>query len=248
MAGGRPQSPLQNLFLTFLPLPASNTYVPMTLPLTALAGRGEFLDNSLMRVGLQTISWGTSGGGITKMVKEIKRAGFDGVELAQVRDDFPNVAEFLDSLEREQITLIGVAGGSIEEKLSFVTEFSKLSHHTILPYIYADEWDETLDQRYRMLADELSFERTITVAIHPHMFKPIQTSVEAELLMGQFPYLKLLPDIAHLTVAGENVATVLDRNFDKLAAVHLKDWSPEFGRAFPSGQLHQIGVSIAREE
>jgi sugar phosphate isomerase/epimerase len=72
----------------------------------------------------------------------------------------------------------------------------------------------------------------VRLALHPHMFTPIQTAHEAEQEMQKHPELRFLPDVAHLTVAGEEVVEVLKRNSDRLETIHLKDWTPEFGRAY----------------
>jgi sugar phosphate isomerase/epimerase len=187
-----------------------------------------------MRVGLQTISWSTRADSIGALLREMKRIGYDGLEVAQLREDFAHGDQLFDALTSEQLSLIGVAGGTLDDKLAFVADFAKISPQKDLPFIYADEWDESLDRRYRrILTDHLNFGARVTVGIHPHMFKPVQTAAEADILIQQYDYLRLLPDIAHLTVAGDNVLSVLDEYFDSIVAVHLKDWSPEFGRTFP---------------
>jgi sugar phosphate isomerase/epimerase len=56
---------------------------------------------------------------------------------------------------------------------------------------------------------------------------------EAEALLTAYPKLRFLPDTGHLTVAGEDVVKVIERNFGRIEAVHLKDWRAEFGRAYP---------------
>ena len=64
------------------------------------------------------------------------------------------------------------------------------------------------------------------------------TAREAEELLGEHPKLRFLPDTAHLTVAGDDVIATMDRNFDRIEAVHVKDWTGEFGRAY---QFYSFG-------
>jgi len=48
-------------------------------------------------------------------------------------------------------------------------------------------------------------------------------------------------------VAGENPVRVIEENFSRLAAVHLKDWTAEFGRAYqfyPRGFAHLGAGSV----
>jgi inosose dehydratase len=64
------------------------------------------------------------------------------------------------------------------------------------------------------------------------MFKSVQTAREAEDLLEAHKNMLFLPDTGHLMVAGENVLEVLKRNYDRIVAIHLKDWIPEYGRAY----------------
>jgi inosose dehydratase len=196
-----------------------------------------------MRVAMQTISWGPHPDNIETMLKEVVDAGYGGVELAQhpkVLGPVPQLYELLQN----RLTLVGVSGGALSEKIAFVEEFIRIDKEkagapgiysiapnaaTALgrersPYVYVDEWEGK--------RSEDALESNVALALHPHMFKSVQTAQEAENLLKQFPKLRFLPDTAHLTVAGEDVVSTLERNFDQIAAIHLKDWTAEFGRAY----------------
>jgi len=196
-----------------------------------------------MHIAVQTISWGPHHRDINHMLEEVKNAGYSGVEFAQHPRELAPPSELHDMLQRHGLTLVGIAGGSLAEKVVFVKEFVACGDQYLVapvakniqtqsarslvsdpPYIYIDEWDE--EQAVQAL------DAGLVLAIHPHMFKAIQTAREAEALLETHPGLRFLPDTAHLTIAGENVTEVLERNFDRLAAIHLKDWTAEFGRAY----------------
>lgn len=187
-----------------------------------------------MKVGLQTISWSTQCVSPHEMLHEIKLAGYEGIELAQIRDDFPNSTKFFSALEKEDLELVGVAGGALSDKLDMVASFAGSSKQAFLPYVYTDDWGDDFHTQYSSLIDkEYGFNEPITIAVHPHMFKPIQTENEAIEIINRFDYTKLLIDTAHLSIAGGDILSIIDSNFDKIVAVHLKDWSPEFGRTLP---------------
>src|SRR5207245_577614 len=59
-----------------------------------------------------------------------------------------------------------------------------------------------------------------------------QTSADAEEYFAKHKSLQFLPDTAHLTVAGEEVVNVIDRYYRRIEAIHLKDWTAEYGRAY----------------
>ena len=202
------------------------------------------------------------------MLDAIWEAGYDGVEIAQHPAQFGSAEELYGLLKRDDednpkymkagktsqhrtqgLKLIGLAGGSIEERVSFLDRLitaenlalldEKSAAHKFIrfdnyyPYIYIDTWNDSCCREL--------MERHYTLALHPHMFKPVQTAKEAEKLLEAHPALRFLPDTAHLTVAGEKVLEVLDKNYDRIVAVHLKDWTPEFGRSY---QFYSTGFSV----
>ena len=219
-----------------------------------------------MRVGLHTLSWGPRFDQIAKQFHRIKDLGYQGIELAQLIETPPDADELFGALASEKLSLVGVSGGTLDDKVRLAAKASSIQPDANTPYVYADEWDDELDLRYQallgkesdeelyrryktmhgdewdeeldlrfetLLGEESDFDGEIPIAIHPHMFKPIQTSAEAYELIQEFDYLRFLPDIAHLRVAGEHVLSSLSNHFEWTIAVHLKDWSPEFGRTLP---------------
>jgi sugar phosphate isomerase/epimerase len=159
-----------------------------------------------------------------RMLGIIADAGFEGVELFQPPREIAqnqNIEGVLELLGRFRLRLIGLAGGTIRERARFLGEFKE-------PYLYADRFEEAERQ---VLADGY------TVAIHPHVFKPIHRVDDAIQILedpelAQLPgRLLLLPDTAHLTIVGDDPLEVVTRYRDRLAAVHLKAWDSCFGRA-----------------
>lgn len=195
-----------------------------------------------MYVGIQTISWG-SHPDVEHMLREIKEAGYDGVEFYQNPMDLGKLDELYALLKKLRLRLLGAAGGALDAKIDFIRAMMRADNldwatsglgdgwrvafgpGNRRPYIYVDEWRDEW-------AKELNQSDDLLFALHPHMFKPVQTASEAEAVMNRYPQLRFLPDTAHLTVAGEDVRAVLERNYHRIEAVHLKDWSAVFGRAY----------------
>ncbi len=194
-----------------------------------------------MRVAIETILWGQHPESLEKMLQDAKEAGYDGVELWQHPVFLSPAARLYGLLRDLDLCMVGISGGALDEKVPFLRELvaaedeatrqSPDSHKRVItlpggrkPHIYVDDWDE--EQALK------AFDSGFPLALHPHMYKSVQTAREAEALLEKHPKLRFLPDVAHLTVAGEDVVAVLDRNFDRLEAVHLKDWNAEFGRAY----------------
>ena len=195
-----------------------------------------------MKYGLQTIAWDDEP--LETVLQEAKQAGYEGVEIAQSipRDDFKNA---WNELKKSQLTLAGLSGGDLRSRLEFVRFIQAREPNYPLPYVYSDDWTENEDDLYREL------DVPCPIAIHPHMFKPIQTEADAMKVISSYPYTTLMPDTGHLAVAGEDVVGVIQRHLSQLRSLHLKDWSPEFGRSLPFFSrgfcaLGRGGVPISR--
>lgn len=203
-----------------------------------------------MNIGFQTISFGRrlEHGG-QKMLEVIKKAGYMGVEIAQHPNEFSSAEQLYRHLKGLKLKLIGLAGGSLSERSRFLGQLIDAENRGLAsekgrikkvvrfdlahPYIYVDTWDDV--QCAGLIA------QGYTLAFHPHMFKPVQTAQEAQRLLSHHPNLQFLPDSAHLTVAGEDVLEVIDENLDRIIAIHLKDWTSEFGRSY---QFYSKGFGI----
>lgn len=180
-----------------------------------------------MRIGIQTISWGVHKADLPTLFKEIKTAGYDGVEFAYPPGLLGHPKELSDRLRDYELTFLGIAGGSLKDRIEFVKKFCESARPPIKPYVYLDEWQTPVAAE--------AIKDGVVLAIHPHMFKPIQTSADADELFrahSGYASLRFMPDTGHLTVAGEDVLDVIGRFFNRIDAVHLKDWSAEFGRAY----------------
>jgi sugar phosphate isomerase/epimerase len=197
-------------------VPKQNTILP---PL-----RFNCTENLAMKLGLQTLPWLNSIEDVQRLFSDIYNLGYEGVELAQTFETKDH-RRVIDALKRTGLKLAGISGGALSDRLDFAISLHNKFQDPF--YLYADEWSGREHTQFKQSGVSCS------VAIHPHMFKPIQTVAEAKKVIELYPYMKFLPDTGHLTVAGENIMEVLEANFATITAIHVKDWTPEFGRALP---------------
>ena len=169
-----------------------------------------------MRVGLQTIPWGPVIEDLPALARAVKKIGYDGIEVAQTVKTLGTPAHLKLVLDQAGVALVGLAGGSLVDRLEFAESCRPA-------YLYIDEWDQQPVQT--------AFDRGMSVGMHPHVYKTISTFAAAERYLQQFPMLSLIPDTAHLYLAGETFVDGLKRNIDRVIAVHLKDWTSRFGRS-----------------
>jgi sugar phosphate isomerase/epimerase len=169
---------------------------------------------------VHTISW--SHRPLKDILSDASSAGFAGVELFQHPDELGGAGKILDEFAQSGLHLLGVASGSFDERCQLVRDLAALKAVKIndpsLPYVYVDEWQES-DRRFKDAVNE-----GLTVAIHPHMYKPVQTMREAESILAKHPRLRFLPDVGHLRIAGEDSIKAIRDNFGRIDAIHIKDW------------------------
>jgi signal transduction histidine kinase/sugar phosphate isomerase/epimerase len=181
-----------------------------------------------MRFGIQTILWGQNPADYPRMFDIIEDAGFEGVEFFQHPNSLPKLKELLPLLRdrRHPLELLGLADGSLKSRVEYLNQpvdarWMPDGWSPKAPYLYIDEWvspvEELLRDGYRL-------------AVHPHYLLAINSATEAFNRLEKNPKLLYIPDTAHSALKREDIIKGLSRYSTRLAAVHLKDWRPGFGR------------------
>jgi signal transduction histidine kinase/sugar phosphate isomerase/epimerase len=190
------------------------------------------------KIGVQTIIWGFGQLDLSEVLGQIRAIGYEGVEFAQPPNHLGDPLELERLLqgptEEEALTFLGLAGGlSLRDRVTFCDRMTEKPL-----YLYVQDWDR--DQAPAAMA------AGYTLALHPHQFAPVDRFGAAQPLLQSHPELKFLPDTAHLWLAGDNVLEVLERMRERIVAVHLKDWRPEYGRSFAtfSKGFTELGTGI----
>jgi signal transduction histidine kinase len=145
-------------------------------------------------------------------------------------------------LEEFDLDILGICGGSVDEKAKFLNElrpyWEPRAKRLRPPYIYVENWDAPIE-----IAQALNLD----VAIHLHY--PMAMGNIDDLLKDH-PLLRWLPDTAHLHIGGVAVEEQVLGHADRLAAVHLKDWTDDFGRTsyrYAKGFI-ELGRGILKKE
>lgn len=180
------------------------------------------------KFAVQSIAWGHQS--LDVILREAKAAGYCGLELFQHPGDLGGPRAIHDAFVRADLHLVGVTCGSFDERCVLVREIAKLRHvgvgHPLMPYVYTDEWRDAAPRFQDALAEGFR------VALHPHMYKPVQTMAEAEAILARHPNLSFLPDTAHLKIAGDDAVEAVVKHFSRIEAIHLKDWREDVGRSY----------------
>jgi signal transduction histidine kinase/sugar phosphate isomerase/epimerase len=174
-----------------------------------------------MKLGFETVLYGRFPN-LEHMFWEIAEAGYQGVEIAQSpamlkASGVSSLSELRQILKQcGNLELAGMAGGTLKDRLEYIGDAPPPD------YLYIDSWDD----EYCTKAEAMG----IVLALHPHAFMPIHRMRDAFERLKTHPLLQLCPDSAHLTLLGEDPVKAITDHASRLAAVHLKDWIPQFGR------------------
>jgi signal transduction histidine kinase/sugar phosphate isomerase/epimerase len=190
-----------------------------------------------MQFAFQTLIWGRRIHDLDLVLDTVAACGYQGIELAQGPDDvfikdpsepsgarkLSGVDELLGLLRTRGLTLVGLVGGSLERRMNFCGKYRDC-------FLYVEDFR---DAEKEMVSLEMPFR----LGLHPHWFMKVQRLSQARMRLAEyrrmFPNrhdLLLLPDTAHLTIADDDPVLAVNEFFDRLAAVHLKDWTPAYGR------------------
>ncbi len=190
-----------------------------------------------MKIGFKSRLWGSRIDNIEDVLDLIAYAGYQGVEFSQRPENLgcKDIVELQKLLSERNLTLLSLTCGSLGERLSFLGENKPLYlsiRHNDIP-----KTPELINSGH-------------SPALHPGVFTPIRRLSDAVDLLYEYPDLLFLCDTAHFTIAGDDIVEAVHLLRNNLAAVHFKDWTPEFGRSGPryARGFTDLGKGIVRLE
>src|SRR5579872_399823 len=133
----------------------------------------------MIRFGYQTVIWGREIKDLELVLDTIAAFGYQGVEFAQspanlfIRDEngfggsrpLADLEELLKLLKFRGLTLVGLSGGALEERIQFCGKFRDC-------FLYVEDVGES---EWKALSQE----RPFRLALHPHWFMKVQRLSQA---------------------------------------------------------------------
>lgn len=91
------------------------------------------------------------------------------------------------------------------------------------PVLNEEQWQELGDGLNRL--GKIAVEYDMEIVYHHHMTTTVQTAAEVDKLMEVTDprYLNLIFDTGHLAFSGDDPVAVLDKHFDRIKHIHLKN-------------------------
>ncbi|MBP3436263.1 MAG: TIM barrel protein [Clostridia bacterium] len=179
----------------------------------------------MLKVGIADYGMNVWYGGFMdyeKRMEDIKAIGFDGLERLTPIDaaDALNKATTLAKLRMDFATVLAP---TLELKVQWTAAFGK---EYIWTDVTANHAKDSLDLYCRRVnyLTEACKKYGIKAAVHNHLGCIVETQEQLEEFMEKCPEAGLVFDVGHMAVAGGNVREVFDKYYDRIVAIHLKDW------------------------
>ena len=179
-----------------------------------------------MRFAVQTILWGHDPSDYDRMFGVIADSDFTGVELFQHPEYLSDRPGILRSLRKHKLQLVGMSSGGLRTRLDWLdrlplslSEEEGRDFRPRDPYLVVDRWQ-----------NQEVFLKEARIAFCPAFQGGQATPDEIARILKANPTLLYLPDTACLHMQGVDLLEGIHNYARRLAAIHLKDWHPGFGR------------------
>lgn len=153
---------------------------------------------------------------------DLKAIGYDGIERLTPVDAADAVYKAATA-KKLGMDFATVLAPTLDTKVQWTAAFGK-------KYIWTDtnvnQLTGTMDKYCRTvnyLAD-ICEKYGIKTGVHNHMGNIVETQEELEEFLERCPKAGLVFDVGHMAVAGGNVREVMDKYYDRIVAIHLKEW------------------------
>lgn len=207
------------------------------------------VDFSMIKVGIADYGMNVWYGDFydsTERMDQIKAIGYDGLERMRPIDtaDAMNKAVVL---ARRGMSFATVAAPNVELSIKWTAAFGR-------KYVWNQGWNNSKDlDEYCRMCNEMSKacrNYGIRTAVHNHLGTKVETQEQLETFLEKCPDAGLIFDIGHLGAAGGNVREIFDKYYDRIVAVHLKDWKIDPKNAVwkGTGYFCALGEGVLAEE
>lgn len=155
-------------------------------------------------------------------LEQIKAIGYEGLERLTPIDaaDAVNKAAICAKLGMDFSTVLAP---TLELKVQWTAAFGKKYIWSDVTANHAKDSMETYCRRVNYLV-EAAKKYGVKVAVHNHLGCIVETQEQLDEFMAKCPEAGLVFDVGHMGVAGGNVREVFEKYYDRIVAIHLKEW------------------------
>lgn len=198
----------------------------------------------MFKIACHSLTWGNyykdGSYSIESVLKEVKEAGFEGVELFEPISKLGSPQTLKALLDRYGLKLATLSGNlnltssnnkdmeEAKEKIRFLNAL-KIDAFMLCGGWIKDPKEKT-DINFEKFTERLevlsAFAQSlnVSVAYHPHLNCIAETKEDIDKLFKNVKLTKLCPDTGHLIAAGSNPIEVINKYHKEIKLIHLKDW------------------------
>ena len=148
----------------------------------------------------------------------LKKLGYDGIERLDVRTH-GELVEFAADAKHMGMEFSTCRGNSPVETLRWTAALG-------MKYIWADWTSKDFDVFCRQTNSliEAATKYRVRIGLHNHMGCVVETQDQLEEFLKRCPDSGIVLDTGHLAVAGGDPIEIINKYFDRLVTVHVKDY------------------------
>jgi sugar phosphate isomerase/epimerase len=174
-----------------------------------------------MKIGVADYGMTVWDGGrfdLTRRLKEISEIGYEGIERIVAVDahDVIDQAAIFHSLSMEFST----CRGPVQHLgMKWTAALGK-------PYV----WVQVSGGEFKTFCRQANIQAQaceqfgIIAAVHNHLGTPVESQEQLEEFLEKCPECGLIFDTAHLAAVGGDCIKIIEKYFDRIVTVHVKDW------------------------
>jgi len=174
---------------------------------------------------------------IKEVLKEIKNLDYDGVELVEPLSTIGNplvFKKYLHTIGLELVSLSCSIDSYLRDRIDFLHDFD--TDVVMLCGGWAVKRNRQEGLLIQALRDDLApiteyaRKHHKNIAFHPHKGTVIETRSDLEDFYSEPTSIKLCLDVAHIEACSSSALEVLKEFREKIAYIHLKDYSHKTGK------------------
>ncbi len=194
---------------------------------------------------------------VADVIREVKEAGYNGIEFAEQIQHFEKVSDFPGLMKREEMVMVSLSSGisyhpgdpleETKKRGAFGAEFG------VKALMLCGSWGPEASTKSEELFDNLAanLDRLgeylsqfgMKPAFHPHLQTLVETYEDTERLLKKSKHGHICLDISHFTVAGSDPIEFFSKHKDRVPIVHIKDWvdDPSYEVCGRKGRFCELG-------
>ena len=154
----------------------------------------------------------------TDRLQMLKNLGYDGIERLEAKTQAEAI-EFMANAKYMGMDFATCRATAMNETIRWTSALDK-------KYIWADSSAKDFETYCRQVnrQAEVAAKYGVKVGVHNHLGLVVETQAQVEEFLAKCPLCGLILDVGHLVAAGGDPLDIIEKYFDRIVAVHLKDF------------------------